>query len=172
MRRAFPEKLLDHFEPVLFLGLDSYERFFPMAMQTLYGAYQNLMILPYEYSLDHPTWMNAALHGDNTAVMQPMFQRLQAKGWNVQELHHHQIPFRWVMFNDSTTLHVDTTYGTTLGHMASLITMPANAARGVVRRVVFVVSEEEKQTLEKWRSMRGNYAPIEFRVINWSESTS
>ncbi|WP_067936667.1 hypothetical protein [Alicyclobacillus kakegawensis] len=167
VHRAFPEKLLHHFDPVLFMGMKSYERFFPMAMQSLYGMYQNLMILPYEYSLDHPTWLNAALHGDNTLVMQPLFQRKQVEGWDVRELHHHQIPFRWVMFNDTETLHVDTTYGTSLGHVASLVTMPASAARGVVRRVVYVVSEGEKQTLEKWRSSRGNYAPVEFRVIDW-----
>ena len=173
LKRIFPKELdllNSQFMPVLFLTQDVYERFLPALIKVRMER-NDLVVLPYEYCLDHPDKLVHVLNGQREAVFQPLFARLSHDGWIVEKSDVGE-PYTWRVRKNGIVEFIDGTFGTQLAHRYEIVlgdtgrTGPMQSGN----RVLYVTSEREAQDVRAAikRRYKGQLKePPELRVMDW-----
>ncbi len=165
VKRAFPSTLLRGHGSCVFVGNSVYHEAFRQ-LQDYRINKGSLVLLSYEWAMDHPKWLMSILEGNRESVLSPYFEWVRSQGGAVERREGASLEWR-VTHASGEVEYADTTVGNSVGRIYGIVTDKdvGISELGRFRRVLYVLNAAEKKFLEAVaeKALRS----IEFRVLDW-----
>jgi hypothetical protein len=166
IQRSFPDSLCIGNRICVYVGQPMYHE----ALQQLKNhriTKGGLMLLSYEWAIDHPKWLIEILGWNRECVLSPYLDWVRTRGGRVERLPNASFEWR-VVHEDGRVEYVDTTVGNSIGRIYGIVMdrdMGISDDDGPFQRVLYVLNEAEKKLLEGFAKL--SFRSLECRIVDW-----